>query len=138
MNSKKFSVLLTARQTTPHTDDRVWSELCGRSESAQEKGFAEADPTADVEGHDVANKLSILISLVFAPVWVRTKSRRRASQKSRKTILRSPISFGYKIKLLATERRLGISWNVRTASIRFRRVIPLRRSQRIQLRFRHW
>jgi homoserine dehydrogenase len=32
---------------------------------AQEKGFAEADPTADVEGEDVANKLSILISLMF-------------------------------------------------------------------------
>ena len=32
---------------------------------AQAKGFAEADPTADVEGHDVANKLSILISLCF-------------------------------------------------------------------------
>ncbi|MDR1798006.1 MAG: homoserine dehydrogenase [Clostridiales Family XIII bacterium] len=32
---------------------------------AQAKGFAEADPTADVCGHDVANKLSILLSLVF-------------------------------------------------------------------------
>ncbi|MDR0356962.1 MAG: homoserine dehydrogenase [Clostridiales Family XIII bacterium] len=32
---------------------------------AQEKGFAEADPTADVEGIDAANKLSILISLCF-------------------------------------------------------------------------
>ncbi|MDR0886362.1 MAG: homoserine dehydrogenase [Clostridiales Family XIII bacterium] len=32
---------------------------------AQQKGFAEADPTADVEGHDVANKLSILMNLVF-------------------------------------------------------------------------
>ncbi|MGI6204125.1 MAG: homoserine dehydrogenase [Anaerovoracaceae bacterium] len=32
---------------------------------AQEKGFAEADPTADVEGIDVANKLSILIALCF-------------------------------------------------------------------------
>lgn len=32
---------------------------------AQEKGFAEADPTADVEGLDVANKLSILMSLLF-------------------------------------------------------------------------
>ncbi|MDR1029098.1 MAG: homoserine dehydrogenase [Clostridiales Family XIII bacterium] len=32
---------------------------------AQENGFAEADPTADVEGEDVANKLSILMSLVF-------------------------------------------------------------------------
>jgi homoserine dehydrogenase len=32
---------------------------------AQERGFAEADPTADVEGIDVANKLSILMSIVF-------------------------------------------------------------------------
>lgn len=32
---------------------------------AQEKGFAEADPTADVEGLDAANKLSILIWLLF-------------------------------------------------------------------------
>lgn len=32
---------------------------------AQEKGFAEADPTADVEGYDVANKLTILMALAF-------------------------------------------------------------------------
>ena len=32
---------------------------------AQEKGFAEADPTDDVEGIDVANKLSILMALSF-------------------------------------------------------------------------
>jgi homoserine dehydrogenase len=32
---------------------------------AQEKGFAEADPTADVGGGDMANKLSILVSLCF-------------------------------------------------------------------------
>ena len=32
---------------------------------AQDKGFAEADPTADVEGIDAANKLSILIALAF-------------------------------------------------------------------------
>ncbi len=33
--------------------------------TAQEKGFAEPDPTADVEGIDVANKLSILMALAF-------------------------------------------------------------------------
>ena len=32
---------------------------------AQEKGFAEKDPTADVEGIDAANKLSILIAEAF-------------------------------------------------------------------------
>lgn len=32
---------------------------------AQAKGFAEADPTADVEGFDAANKLSILMAIAF-------------------------------------------------------------------------
>ena len=32
---------------------------------AQEKGFAEKDPTADVDGIDAANKLSILMALMF-------------------------------------------------------------------------
>jgi homoserine dehydrogenase len=32
---------------------------------AQDMGFAEADPTADVEGIDAANKLSILMALMF-------------------------------------------------------------------------
>ncbi|MBB5831089.1 homoserine dehydrogenase [Brachybacterium aquaticum] len=33
--------------------------------SAQELGYAEADPTADIEGHDAAAKASILASLAF-------------------------------------------------------------------------
>ena len=32
---------------------------------AQKKGYAEADPTADVEGHDTCRKIAILSSLVF-------------------------------------------------------------------------
>ena len=44
---------------------------------AQDKGFAEADPTADVEGIDAANKLSILMALSFdkyvAPEDIPTK-----------------------------------------------------------------
>jgi len=32
---------------------------------AQQLGYAEADPTADVEGHDAAQKLSILMALAF-------------------------------------------------------------------------
>ena len=35
------------------------------SKMPRHKGFAEADPTADVEGIDAANKLSILIALAF-------------------------------------------------------------------------
>ena len=43
-------------------EGRAYDEIL---KEAQAKGFAEADPTADVEGEDVANKLSILMSLMF-------------------------------------------------------------------------
>ncbi len=36
---------------------------------AQSLGFAEADPTADVQGHDAAAKIAILASLAFG-VWI--------------------------------------------------------------------
>ncbi|MEE3362370.1 MAG: homoserine dehydrogenase [Anaerovoracaceae bacterium] len=48
---------------TKMTDEGL--EYADVLKDAQEKGFAEADPTADVEGLDVANKLSILIALCF-------------------------------------------------------------------------
>jgi len=43
-------------------DGRAYEDVLAE---AQALGFAEADPTADVEGHDACNKLSILMSLVF-------------------------------------------------------------------------
>jgi homoserine dehydrogenase len=36
---------------------------------AQSLGYAEADPTADVEGHDAVNKLAILVRLAFG-AWI--------------------------------------------------------------------
>ena len=32
---------------------------------AQQKGYAEADPTADVDGHDAARKIAILSSVAY-------------------------------------------------------------------------
>ena len=32
---------------------------------AQQKGYAEADPTADVEGYDACRKIAILSSLAY-------------------------------------------------------------------------
>ncbi len=54
--------------TTNFILDKMTSEGLGFSEAlqqAQELGFAEADPTADVEGYDAAAKASILASLAF-------------------------------------------------------------------------
>jgi homoserine dehydrogenase len=45
---------------------------------AQELGFAEADPSADVDGHDAADKLSILVREAFgvalSPKWIEKHS----------------------------------------------------------------
>jgi homoserine dehydrogenase len=74
---------------------------------SQEKGFAEPDPTADVEGIDVANKLSILISLVFGirvPIEdIPTEGITNISKED----IRLADQFGYKIKLLATAKKVG-------------------------------
>lgn len=47
---------------------------------AQELGFAEADPTGDVDGHDAADKLSILVRESFGvalhPKWIEKHSLR--------------------------------------------------------------
>lgn len=72
---------------------------------AQEKGFAEPDPTADVEGLDVANKLSILISLVFgervAPESIPTEGITTITNDDIERASRS----GHRIKLIASAKR---------------------------------
>lgn len=75
--------------------------------TAQAKGFAEADPTADVEGHDVANKLSILMSLVFGIYVPPTAIPTEGITKISKDDIDFAAQFGYKIKLLATAKKIG-------------------------------
>jgi homoserine dehydrogenase len=71
---------------------------------AQAKGFAEADPTADVEGIDAANKLSILISLLFgigvSPEEIPTRGITAISEED----IAFAGEFGFKIKLLASAK----------------------------------
>jgi homoserine dehydrogenase len=71
---------------------------------AQEKGFAEADPTADVEGIDVANKLSILISLVFGirmhPNQIPTTGITKISMED----IAKATESGHKIKLVGSAK----------------------------------
>ncbi len=72
---------------------------------AQEKGFAEADPTSDVEGYDVANKLSILISLLFGvrvpPSAIPTEGITKITKDDIKRAAKS----GNKIKLVAIAKK---------------------------------
>ncbi len=73
--------------------------------SAQEKGFAEADPTADVEGIDVANKLTILMALAFGvyvkPEEIPTLGISRITEKD----IAEARANGEKIKLIAHAKK---------------------------------
>ena len=88
---------------------------------AQEKGFAEADPTADVEGIDVANKLSILISLVFGKRVPPTEIPTEGITKITKADIDKAAASGHKIKLIATARKENgtLTYSVKPALIPF-------------------
>ena len=72
---------------------------------AQRLGYAEADPTNDVDGIDAAYKLAILCTLAFgsrvAPESVYREGIRRLSGRD----FRHAADLGYTIKMLATGRR---------------------------------
>jgi homoserine dehydrogenase len=72
---------------------------------AQRLGYAEADPTADVEGHDTAHKLAILTSLAFgtkiAPDDIYIEGISNISQAD----IRAAAELGYRIKLLGVAQR---------------------------------
>lgn len=87
---------------------------------AQAQGFAEADPTADVEGIDAANKLSILIALMFgkyvAPGDIPTTGITHITKEK----IEEARSNGCKIKLIAHAKRLddgSIEYEVRPMHI---------------------
>lgn len=83
-------------------------------QAAQELGYAEADPTLDIEGHDAAQKLIIASSLAFG-------SRVRADAAPVEGISQidsldfaAAERFGYTIKHLAIGRDLGEELSLRT------------------------
>jgi homoserine dehydrogenase len=72
---------------------------------AQRAGFAEADPTLDLDGHDAAHKTCILASLAFG----RALHPDRISTQGIRAIQPRDISYaaelGYRIKMLSVIRR---------------------------------
>lgn len=80
---------------------------------AQELGYAEADPTLDVDGHDAAHKLIVLAMLAFGAqvdgAAVHTSGIRSIEEADHRYADR----FGYTIKHLAIGRDLGDSIELR-------------------------
>ncbi len=72
---------------------------------AQALGYAEADPAADIEGHDAAHKLVILASLAFqTPISIHQVYCEGISKVTAEDIAFAE-HFGYTIKLLAIAKR---------------------------------
>lgn len=71
---------------------------------AQDLGYAEADPTLDVDGTDAAQKLAILIRLAFATDVPTEQMILRGIDQLMLSDLEAADNLGYRIKLLATAR----------------------------------
>lgn len=69
---------------------------------AQELGYAETDPTGDVEGFDAAYKITTLSTIAFKKRVKIENVYREGITKIRKEDMAKANEFGYKIKLIAT------------------------------------
>jgi homoserine dehydrogenase len=74
---------------------------------AQEKGFAEADPTYDVEGVDTAHKLAILMTLAYGQHVHLDHITTEGISQIQPIDIDFAKEFGYRIKLLAVSRNHG-------------------------------
>lgn len=74
---------------------------------AQEKGYAEADPTYDVEGIDTAHKLAILMSIAYGQYVHLDDISVEGISKIKPIDIDFAREFGYRIKLLAISKNHG-------------------------------
>ena len=88
---------------------------------AQRLGFAERDPTADVDGHDAAAKAAILAGWPSGATWWPTTCTGRASRRSTPSTSSFAARLGYVVKLLAVAERVD---GDAAASSRRRRCAP--------------
>lgn len=71
---------------------------------AQDKGFAEVDPTFDVDGVDAGHKISILAAIAFATKPDFSAVHMSGIRKISKEDNQFATDFGYKIKLIGSAR----------------------------------
>lgn len=74
---------------------------------AQEKGYAEADPTTDVEGYDACRKIAILSSLAYGKFLNYEKIHTEGITRITPEDMEYARAMGMSIKLLATSRKLS-------------------------------
>lgn len=80
---------------------------------AQAKGFAEADPTFDIEGIDSAHKIAVLTRLAYGTSVNFDDIYTQGISSISKQDIECASQFGYRIKLLAISKYDGVSIDVR-------------------------
>jgi homoserine dehydrogenase len=92
---------------------------------AQQRGYAEADPTFDIEGIDAAHKLTIMSAISFGIPMQFSKAYTEGISKLTKQDIRYAEELGYRIKLLGITRRTprGVELRVHPTLIPARRLI---------------
>lgn len=79
---------------------------------AQELGFAEADPTFDVEGIDVAQKTAILANLAFGQSIDLSKVSTRGITEISSSDIKSALKMGYRIKLIGIAKKISTKLSI--------------------------
>ena len=92
---------------------------------AQRLGYAEADPTFDVEGVDAAHKLTIMSAIAFGNPMSFDKAHIEGITKLDATDIKYAEQMGYRIKLLGITRRTpeGVELRVHPTLIPAKRLI---------------
>jgi len=92
---------------------------------AQKRGYAEADPTFDIEGIDAAHKLTIMSAISFGIPMQFSKAYTEGISNLTRWDIRYAEELGYRIKLLGITRRTskGIELRVHPTLIPTRRLI---------------
>jgi homoserine dehydrogenase len=92
---------------------------------AQKKGYAETDPTFDIEGVDAAHKLTILSALAFGIPMQFKKAYTEGISKLTSQDIRYAEELGYRIKLLGITKHTkeGIELRVHPTLVPTRRLI---------------
>jgi len=94
-------------------------------QEAQRLGYAEADPTFDVEGVDAAHKLSIMSAIAFGNAMNFDKAHIEGISQLDAADIRYAEQLGYRIKLLGITKRTdeGVELRVHPTLIPARRLI---------------
>jgi homoserine dehydrogenase len=100
------NVILTRMTVNGWTYDKALAE-------AQERGFAEADPTMDVSGRDTAQQLAILASLAFNANVAESDIHIEGIDTLDPQDIKFARELGYVIKLLAIAERAGDAISLR-------------------------